>query len=171
MLDLQLWKREMRSAISQLEAKSESLLGYSIDPFENAVDDPDEGIPSPLPSGLEELYRSVGAVWLPDVANGYFIHPPGYLAEAVARGMAVRAETDELTGQIVPFGSDGGGTLYCMAADSGAVWELPGGVIDDGIYYGRMGAPRPIASSVEEFLAKLLVATKRFVETGEITSF
>lgn len=156
--------------ISRLEAKSESLLGYPVDPFENVVTDPDEDIPPQLPAGLEQLYQAVGAVSLPDVGNGYFVHPPGYLAEAVARGMAIRADTDELAGPVMPFGSDGGGTLYCVAVDSGAVWELPQGEIDrNGVYLGGMDAPRPIASSVEEFLEKVLVATERFVESGEIT--
>jgi len=171
-MDLSLWKQEIRSAISELEAKSESLLGYSVDPFENEVTDPGEGTRSGLPPALEELYRTVEAVSLPDVGNGYFINPPAYLAEAVSRGMPVQADTDELTGPVVPFGADGGGTFYCLATESGAVWELPGGELTkQGVYRGGMGDPRLIATGVEEFLDKLLTATRRFVGTGEITSF
>ncbi|HST47874.1 hypothetical protein [Jatrophihabitans sp.] len=171
-MDLQVWKQELRSTISRLEERSESLLGYPLDPSENVVTDPDEDVPAGLPADLEELYRTVGAVWLPDVGNSYYIHSPGFLAEAVARGMPVEADTDELTGRIVPFASGGDGTFYCLAADSGAVWELPEGELTkQGVYRGGMGAPRLVATGVEEFLEKLLAAARRFVETGEITSF
>lgn len=172
MADLQLWKQEMRSTINRFEAKSESLLGYPVDPFANDVTDPDGDIPPDLPQGLEELYQTVGSVWLPDVGNSYYVHSLGYLAEAVTRGMPVWAETDELAGRVVPFASGGDGTFYCVAADSGAVWELPEGELTkQGVYRGGMGAPHVIASTVEEFLEKLLTATKRFVESGEITQF
>jgi hypothetical protein len=42
---------------------------------------PRERIPW-LPGDLFAIYRSVGPVSLPDIANGYFVHPPDGLITA-----------------------------------------------------------------------------------------
>lgn len=165
-MDLALWKHLMQATVAGLEAKSESLLGYPVGPGDNVVTEPGEAVLIDLPPGLAALYRVIGEVSLPDIGNGYFIHPLGYLTESVARGMPVQADTQVLAGPVVTFGSDGGGTLYCTPAASGEVWALPEGEIKNGIYRGGMAAPRLIAASVEEFLDRLLAEASGFVETG-----
>jgi hypothetical protein len=166
-MDLQLWKQRLRWALARFEANSVNLLGFEVGPGENLVTDAGKAAPADLPPGLAELYREVGEVSLPDIGSGYFVHPPGYLAESVARGLPVRVETDALSGPVVTFGSEGGGTLYCMPVASGEVWELLEGEIRDGVYLGGMNTPRLIAASVEEFLDKLLADVDRFIETGQ----
>lgn len=165
-VDLDLWKQELRSRIERFEERSESLLGYPVTPGANVVTDSSGIVPPDLPEGLAELYRAVDEVSLENIHNGYFIHPPDSIAKSVAHKLPVRADTDELTGPVVTFASDGGGTLYCVAVDSGAVWELPEGeVTEAGVYRGGLDAPRLIATSVEEFLGKLLAAVDQFIET------
>lgn len=170
-MDLALWKQRMQATVARLEANSQSLLGYPVGAGENVVAEAvAAGLPD-LPPSLAALYRVIGEVSLPDIGNGYFIHPPGHLAESVARGMPVRADTAVLAGPVVTFGSGGGGTLYCISAGSGTVWALPEGEIDNGVYRGGMAAPRLIAASVEEFLDRLLEEATGFVETGQSAGF
>jgi hypothetical protein len=88
------------------------------------------------------------------------------LLEAPQRSLPVRADTDELSGQVTAFAA-GGESLYCVAED-GTVWELPEGWIEDGTFRGGMGAPRLVAPTVEQFLEELLAAVERFVEDGSI---
>jgi len=167
-MDLTRWKQRLQSTIAGLEANAPSLLGYPVGEGDNVVTDPTGApLPADLPRGLAAMYREIGEVSLPDIGNGYFVHPPSYLTESVARGLPVGADTAVLAGPVTTFGSDGGGTLYCVPAASDAVWALPAGEIVNGVYRGGMAAPRLIAASVEEFLDRLLDDAATFVESGQ----
>ncbi|MGK5683735.1 hypothetical protein [Actinoplanes sp. URMC 104] len=85
------------------------------------------------PAELVEFYRHVRAVVLPDVENGWFIHP----AEQVLDGIR-EVQPTELTGavrdDIVVFATDGGGALYAMNRAGDRVYRLAGGALPGSTY-------------------------------------
>lgn len=74
---------------------------------------------TPIPSDLTTLYWGISEATLPDVDNGYFIHPPAMVAEHFREyGSApIDGEFNALI-----FASDGGGCLFALG-DSGHVWK------------------------------------------------
>lgn len=74
---------------------------------------------TPIPSDLTTLYWVIGEVSLPDVGNGYFIHPASMVAEHFREYGPVQID-DEWPSLV--FASDGGGHLFAVTG-SGQVWR------------------------------------------------
>ena len=74
---------------------------------------------TPIPSDLTTLYWVISEATLPDVDNGYFIHPPTMVAEHFRENGSAPINGEW---NAVVFASDGGGCLFALG-DSGQVWK------------------------------------------------
>ncbi|WP_233290491.1 hypothetical protein [Kitasatospora sp. MBT66] len=74
---------------------------------------------TPIPSDLTTMYLVIAEVSLPDVENGYFVHPASLVAEHFRDYGAVQIDGGE---PALVFASDGGGHLFALAG-SGRVWR------------------------------------------------
>ncbi|MFF2819698.1 hypothetical protein ACFVT9_29775 [Kitasatospora cineracea] len=74
---------------------------------------------TPIPSDLTTMYWVIAEVSLPDVENGYFVHPASLVADHFREYGAVRTDGEE---PALVFASDGGGHLFALAG-SGRVWR------------------------------------------------
>ncbi|MER7844063.1 hypothetical protein ABTZ03_08935 [Kitasatospora sp. NPDC096077] len=73
----------------------------------------------PVPPDLATLHRVLDRASLPDVDNGYFLHPPGAVAGHILEFGTPAVEGDRLA---LVFGSDGGGRLFATG-HTGRVWR------------------------------------------------
>jgi hypothetical protein len=131
-----------------------------------------EGMPW-LPDDLLALYRVVGPVSLPDIANGYFVHPPdGLLGDPYRDGGRADRIGEPLAQDVdvVVFGSNGGGDLYALAATGGGpVYRLREAAYGDGIYRGTECGITVVGNNLGDFLGRLLAAVEAFARDGSIT--
>lgn len=74
---------------------------------------------TPIPSDLTTMYWVIDEVSLPDVENGYFIHPASLVADQFREYGAVQIDGEE---PALIFASDGAGHLFALAG-SGRVWR------------------------------------------------
>ncbi|WP_329537246.1 SMI1/KNR4 family protein (plasmid) [Streptomyces sp. NBC_01450] len=74
---------------------------------------------TPIPSDLTTMYWVINGVSLPDMDNGYFIHPPSTVASHFREYGAIQINGEE---PALVFASDGGGHLFALAG-SGRVWR------------------------------------------------
>ncbi|GAA2774079.1 hypothetical protein [Kitasatospora cinereorecta] len=74
---------------------------------------------TPIPSDLTTMYWVIDEVSLPDVENGYFVHPASLVAEHFHEYGAIQIDGEEPE---MVFASDGGGHLFALAG-SGRVWR------------------------------------------------
>ncbi|MFD8424482.1 hypothetical protein [Streptomyces sp. NPDC059466] len=74
---------------------------------------------TPIPSDLTTMYWVIDEVSLPDVENGYFVHPASLVADHFREYGAVQIEGEE---PALVFASDGGGHLFALAG-SGRIWR------------------------------------------------
>ncbi|MFI2206430.1 hypothetical protein ACH47Z_37855 [Streptomyces sp. NPDC020192] len=74
---------------------------------------------TPIPSDLTTMYWVIDEVSLPDVDNGYFIHPSSTVAGHFREYGALQIDGEE---PALVFASDGGGRLFALAG-SGRVWR------------------------------------------------
>lgn len=74
---------------------------------------------TPIPSDLTTMYWVIDEVSLPDVENGYFVHPASLVADHFREYGAVRIDGEE---PALVFASDGGGRLFALAG-SGRIWR------------------------------------------------
>jgi len=164
------WKTAVRAQLTQLGAVFEQRFGYPLDEDSNFVSDADQetlaGVSeAAFPPALAEFYAEVGEVSLPDINNGYFIHPADRLLVAADWGLPVRVDVGEI-GDVATFGSDGGGGFFCASRRSGVIYHLPPGELVDGVYSGGLGGTRVVGENLESFLRRLLVVIREFVTQG-----
>ncbi|MEV7404536.1 hypothetical protein AB0N93_29625 [Streptomyces sp. NPDC091267] len=95
---------------------------------------------TPIPSDLTTLYRVVREVSLPDVENGFFVHPASTVAEHFRAYGSV--QTDDEPRALV-FASDGGGHLFAMEGSGRIRRSTTASWFDDF---------EVVATSVQEFL-------------------
>ncbi|MFJ2954638.1 hypothetical protein [Streptomyces sp. NPDC087270] len=74
---------------------------------------------TPVPSDLTTMYWVIDEVSLPDVENGYFVHPASLVADHFREYGAVQIDGEE---PALVFASDGGGHLFALAG-SGRIWR------------------------------------------------
>ncbi|MFD9573469.1 hypothetical protein ACFWBI_26940 [Streptomyces sp. NPDC059982] len=74
---------------------------------------------TPVLSDLTTMYWVIAEVSLPDVENGYFVHPASLVADHFREYGAVQIDGEE---PALVFASDGGGHLFALAG-SGRVWR------------------------------------------------
>jgi hypothetical protein len=170
---LRAWRTEVQTTLRSLLPRFEQVFGYppghnelaaAADPADIASlathDDPR------VPDDLLAFYQVIGEVSLADIGNGYFIHRPD-LVLGHATGL-LRRVTGRHTDAVVVFGSDGGGTLYALAAGSGSpVYRLPPDRIVEGTYASDQDGFRVVAGNLWDFLDQLRHAIQRFADTGE----
>ncbi|SCF30092.1 hypothetical protein [Micromonospora chokoriensis] len=164
------WKTNVRAELDRLGQVFEARFGYPLEDGANFVSDADQvaqagGSKPLLPPALALFYDEVGEVSLPDIHNGYFIHPASRFPSSVDWGLPVRVEADSI-GSVATFGSDGGGGFFSLVSADCSAYYLPPGQVVDGIYSGGLGEPRKIAHDLSEFLDRLLVVIRDFVARG-----
>ena len=154
------WRDELNTALGPLLATFESTYGYP--PDDNQVAPPDDDqesqkistYPDTAPD-LIQFYKAIHQVLLPDIGNGYFIHPADHVLAELAHAGPVRLR--ESTPGVV-FASDGGGILYAIAPD-GAIYRSAAASRDSGF--------KLIATDLTSFLNQIRQAVMRFIATGE----
>ncbi|MEU9110917.1 S1 RNA-binding domain-containing protein [Streptomyces sp. NPDC048483] len=144
------WSRTMTAELADRMAAFEATYGYppSVNEVRPASDDqclaaallrlahPDAS------SHLTTFYATVHEVSLPDIGNGYFLHPPEHVrAELTAEG-PVRIGPDPAHTAVV-FGSDGGGLLFAIDRR---------GRLHRSRTASRDGEFEPLCDTLEEFL-------------------
>jgi hypothetical protein len=164
------WRASLTVKVDQLLQTFQSRFGF--EPGTNQLGPPatEQALASlqaivPRPAAdLIDFYRWIGQVSLPDVGNGYFIHPADLVARQAAGGEPRRiGPPHEL--DILVFGSDGGGALYAVpAAKPGPVYRLREYSINNGI--ALAGNIKIIAVDYRTFLQRLQTAVDTFVATG-----
>jgi hypothetical protein len=166
------WRVSVTAQVGQLLETFQSRFGF--EPGLNQLGPPaaDQALASlqaivPRPAAdLIDFYRRIGQVSLPDVGNGYFIHP----ADLVAR-QATAAEPGRIGPphelDVLVFGSDGGGALYAVpAAKPGPVYRLRECSVKDGI--ALAADIQIIAADYRTFLRRLEIAVETFAATGHL---
>ncbi|MFJ9773103.1 hypothetical protein ACIRVF_17995 [Kitasatospora sp. NPDC101157] len=94
----------------------------------------------PVPPDLATLYAVLDRASLPDVDNGYFVHPPQAVEAHIREHGTPAVEGERLA---LVFGSDGGGHLFATG-HSGRVWRSTTASSDGGFELA--------AATLEEFL-------------------
>jgi hypothetical protein len=103
---------------------------------------------------LADFYTVIEELTLPDIGNGYFIHPAQHVLDELTHGGPVDA--GEFTA--VVFGSDGGGILFAVSLH-GTVYRSRAASHDSGF--------DAVAKNLRGFLDHLHHEITRFIETGE----
>jgi hypothetical protein len=112
---------------------------------------------------LRTFYGNCDGISLPDVHVGYFIKSITKLCVMDTSSEPVKI-TGEFAGDVVSFGSTGGGGLFVLSKVSGDVLHLAPGPLDNGIYDGNRGRVKQISGSFFEFLERLNADIQAFVE-------
>jgi hypothetical protein len=154
------WRDELNHALEPLLATFENTYGYP--PGDNQITGPGDGQtarkinthPDTAPD-LTPFYKAIHEVRLPDIGNGYFIHPAGHVLEELTHAGPVRLH-ESAPG--VVFASDGGGILYAIAPD-GMIYRSKAASRDSGFEL--------ITTDLTSFLDQLRQAVMRFIATGE----
>ncbi|WP_344128474.1 hypothetical protein [Luedemannella flava] len=123
-----------------------------------------------LDDDLLTLYQVTDEVSLPDIGNGYFIHPPDHVV-TTRRVREPGAIAGDPPTEVVVFGSDGGGTSYALTGAAGPrVVRLPSSAIVGGTYTPPQGWSRygPAAEDLREFLTRMHDGLVRFASCGEV---
>lgn len=171
--ELSAWRAALAQAVGSVLSGFEDRYGYP--PGDNGFDDPDEpnaarlaAIGSAVPLDLLDLYAVTGAVSLPDVGNGLFVHGPGLVADAF-NADELRRVVGRHSSDVIVFASDGGGTLYALCSPAGSpVYRLPAGSVVAGVYVSDSPAFDVVAPDLAGFLARFREVVERFAMTGEI---
>ncbi|NWF29481.1 hypothetical protein HW130_25030 [Streptomyces sp. PKU-EA00015] len=103
---------------------------------------------------LLSLFALIDGVSLPDIGNGYFIHPPSTVTAHLDEYGAVPVENGE---HGIVFGSDGGGNLFALTA-SGTVHKSRTASWNDEFY--------AVAVTLGDFLEQRRDVIEQFVATG-----
>ncbi|MGW5666737.1 hypothetical protein [Micromonospora sp. NPDC003776] len=146
---------------------------YGYPPDENVVSEPDTIAAARLaaarraiPADLVDLYAAVGAIDLPDIGNGFFLHRASDVAHThESRDLwHVRGRHDA---DVVVFASDGGGTQYALATPAGSpVYRLPPDLVLDGIYTSEDPRFDMAAPDLSTFLDRLLQSVRMFAASS-----
>ncbi|MFI6027947.1 hypothetical protein [Amycolatopsis magusensis] len=154
------WRDDINRALTPLLATFEHTYGYPpgenrIAPAEDRPTGRESDFHPDMPAILTVFYRTIHEVLLPDIGNGYFVHPLGHvLNELTEQGPVHLPEST----QGVVFGSDGGGILYAIS---------DGGTIHRSQVASRDFDFAPLATDLTDFLDQLRQATIRFIATGQ----
>jgi hypothetical protein len=165
------WRSAVQDAVDSVVAGFEN--GYGYPPQGNVVEDPDErGVArlaaagSAIPEDLLNLYATVGAMHLPDVGNGLFVHSAALVADAYESLELWRIDGRHHT-EVIVFASDGGGTRYALASPTGSpVYRLPAGRVLGGVYDSDDPRFDIVAADLAGFLGGFRHAVEQFAATG-----
>lgn len=156
------WAREMRALLVELRAQD---FGYEISA--NELGSPAAGIPDSVPPALSTMYAAFDGLSMPDVHNGYFIHPVASVASAMEREPTRISSAPHR--RIHVFGSDGGGGRFALRLDDGVVFHVPGEcAVEDGTFIERDPVrARQVAGDWIQLLELIKRDLKAFVEAKQ----
>ncbi|WP_433435435.1 hypothetical protein [Nonomuraea sp. CA-141351] len=77
---------------------------------------------------LQRFYSIIRDISLPDVENGFFIHPAEQVVDGI-RGVQPTRVAGAIKDEIVVFGSDGGGALFALNGAGDKIYRLTGGAL------------------------------------------
>ncbi|MEU6023830.1 hypothetical protein [Micromonospora sp. NPDC047134] len=163
----QTWREDLREAVASAVLDFEDRYGYP--PGENVVREPDPiaAVRPAIPDDLVDLYATVGAVDLPDIGNGFFLHTASDVAHT-HESRDLRHVRGRHVADVVVFASDGGGTQYALATPAGSpVYRLPPSLVLDGIYTSEDPRFDVAAPDLPTFLDRLLHAVQTFAASSE----
>lgn len=161
------WADEIRRLAAEFQAGFESRYGYPpgdhviSGPTDPAIMEEAASRTEAIPAVLLDFYRVCGGVSLPDVGVGYFVVPLRRVLDGldVDDPVRMRGSWDV---PIVVFGSDGGGTLFALHAESGEpAYALPSGPVHDQVYEDSLIPTSVIADDLPGFLAIVRRALER----------
>jgi hypothetical protein len=173
---LDVWRASLASAVERVVSGFEDTYGFppddhTIGPPGSAQElDALSALPVPVPGDLIDFYARIGAVTLPDVGNGYFIHSPALVARHARAGELQRIGPPIDT-EVLVFGSDGGGAQYALplaGAGAGPVYRLSEVAVEAGVADAETGAVQVVADDFAQFLGLLLFATETFAASGDL---
>lgn len=149
------WRSEIERTVKPLLADFEAIYGYP--PDDNLVSTATSEArirDGDFPRPLAVFYQVIDEVVLPDIGNGYFVHPVDHVCHSLDEEGRVLLSTGALA---TVFGSDGGGILFAMA--------------DDGKIHRSEAASRDsdfelVAEDLTDFLVQLRDAVIGFIESG-----
>lgn len=107
-----------------------------------------------LPPALVSFYQIIGAVVLPDIGNGHFIHS----AEAVLNQLQEEGTVKVGGADAVVFASNGGGVLYAIT---------PTGAIHRSSTASRDSDFELVATDLAGYLGGLRGVVSEFIRTGD----
>jgi hypothetical protein len=178
---LRAWVADVTGTLGRLLLEFEERFGYP--PADNTISAPDDEaglaevehlvVSLGMSRDLLDMYDVIGAVNLPDVGNGYFIHSPRLVVSTYSAAEPRAVSGSSYTGEVLIFASDGGGTLYALsAAIPASIYRLPPGEIHGGTYTGHHtgtpGAYTDVADDLKSFLNALRDTIEAFAATGTI---
>jgi hypothetical protein len=159
----QAWAAEMRALLAQI-----SPMEFGDEANGNELRPPAATVADGVPAQLLPMYRVFDGFDMPDVYNGYFVDTAARVATAVQRGMPTRID-GSTPRAIHVFGSDGGGSLFALSMDDGAVFYLQSdGVVEGGTFHESVNVrARRVAGDVNEFLELVLRDVQAFAAGDE----
>ncbi|MEU4742210.1 hypothetical protein AB0G02_17345 [Actinosynnema sp. NPDC023658] len=163
-MELEAWTERMKLLVERFESTFEQINGYEAEG--NLVEPMSTGAPATpdgLPDDLIKLYQAVREVRLPDLENGYFIHPIEFILNARANGTPMHS-SEISDGQIYVFGSNGGGDLFAVPFTGAPVYLLPPGRVHSNVYRSTAMFPQKISNDIESFLLLLESKLERAIE-------
>ncbi|MFC3385430.1 PqqD family protein [Couchioplanes azureus] len=134
-------------------------------PGENVVRTAAPGDSSALPGGtsvaglhddLAAFYSRVEEVSLPDVGNGFFVHPLEDVVAGRVEGFQPTGLRGSVNDAITVFGSDGGGGLFALNESGDRVYRLSGGSLVASVYEVDDSGVAVVATDLWAFLDHLL---------------
>jgi len=126
-----------------------------------------------VPDGLVALQRCVGPISLPDISNGYFLHP----VDGLIRRLDHDGGADQIGApftnnvDIVVFGSNGGGDLYAIGTEDGLVYRLQDAGYLRGVFRGTERGIIVVGKDLRDLLERFLAAVAAFAHDGSVTDF
>jgi hypothetical protein len=148
--------RDIAARLSRLD------LGYS--PTGNRVSDPAVGscLGRNLTPGLLDFYLKCDGFSLPDLHNGYFVHPVGWRESD--RGLPVSL-AGEIVDAVATVGSSGGGELVCVSLTSQQTWALrPCEMVEGRMTVSSENAIVGRFQSFEGFLERVILDGRAFLD-------
>lgn len=154
----------MGPLVERFESEFEQVYGYEAEGNRvEPVRDGPVGALDDLPVDLVEFYTAVREVQLPDLNNGYFIHPVDFVLNSREHGTPMYAP-EIVDGRIYVFGSDGGGGLFAIPSSGSPVYLLSSGPVNENVYQSMGAPPEEVSKDIEGFLYFLESTLKRVVD-------
>lgn len=158
---LHAWGQEVSQDVSRLMESFEETHGYPAGDNEVALADDETRAAVTLLTNhrpecvaLLSLFAVIDSVSLPDIGNGYFVHPPSTLVAHLDEYGAVPLANGD---HGIVFGSDGGGNLFALTAN---------GTVHKSRTASWNGEFYAVAASLGEFLEQLRDVIEQFAATG-----
>lgn len=168
-MDLAKWGEAVQALLDKLAAKPLS----TYVPENNKFISPPNGdlleaveklIEYDLPPQFKRFYKTFGGLALPDIWNGYFLYTLEFISQKHSNTYIPKEIAGNLKGNILTFGSDGGGNFYAIYASTAEVFFLRFGMVENGIFESNTQNAWVVAKDFNGFLEKLLLDIQAFAK-------